>query len=117
MFKFQEGVVGWTAVFVVFSVADNSCVASFYELVCDVFAAGGYSCGISGFETFGGRFRVIELYVNLFVKRHPKRKYCFANEAFTQEFFYFSLPASLFRIISSRSARFKRIITLADEYC
>lgn len=73
LFEFEEGVVGWTAVFVVFSVADDGCVASFYEFVCDVFAAEGYSCGIAGFKTFGGRFRVIELYVNLLLTSSEKK--------------------------------------------
>jgi len=65
LFEFEEGVVGWTSIFVVFAVADDGCISLFDELVGDVFPVEHNGGSVTSTESFAGRFRVIDLNVDL----------------------------------------------------
>jgi hypothetical protein len=68
----EEGVVGGGAVFVVFAVTDDCCVALFNEVVCNVFSVQG-DCGcITGTESLARRLSIVNLDVDLSV-RSPYR--------------------------------------------
>jgi len=72
LFEFEEGVVGWTSIFVVFAVADGGCVSLFDKLVGDVFPVERDGGSVTSTESLTGGFRVIDLNVDLLLALfHP----------------------------------------------
>jgi hypothetical protein len=100
LFEFEEGVVGGGAVFVVFAVTDDCCVALFNEVVCNVFSV-QCDCGcITGTESFARRLGIVNLDVDLSVRILIEGGYySLPNDSLSKVFSDLGLPGCLFGVV------------------